>query len=144
MKHTNGVTLPASFVVTVSHAGTEILPTVQAENDILTLAEGGRTAQVQEVFDLQPDAESRSGAIRQPRPASTDGSALQEVEHSRLARIARDSWCLGSHLHPLTKDHPILSPFPVLAQVKFIHSQGSDGKVLHVTLWLPEVKRLNR
>jgi predicted DNA-binding transcriptional regulator AlpA len=30
---------PASFVVTVSHAGTEILPTASADNDILTVAE---------------------------------------------------------------------------------------------------------
>lgn len=39
MKPTTGITLPASFVVIVSHAGTEILPTVQAHNDILTVAE---------------------------------------------------------------------------------------------------------
>jgi|ERR1700722_12340 len=39
MKSTNGISLPASFVVTVSHAGTEILPMAPAENDILTVAE---------------------------------------------------------------------------------------------------------
>ena len=39
MKPTNGITLPASFVVTVSNAGTEILPTAPADNDILTVAE---------------------------------------------------------------------------------------------------------
>jgi len=39
MKPTNGITLPASFVVTVSHAGTEILPTAPADNDILTVSE---------------------------------------------------------------------------------------------------------
>jgi predicted DNA-binding transcriptional regulator AlpA len=39
MKPTNGITLPASFVVTLSHAGTEILPTAPADNDILTVAE---------------------------------------------------------------------------------------------------------
>ena len=39
MKPTNGITLPASFVVTVSHAGTEILPTAPAEDDILNVAE---------------------------------------------------------------------------------------------------------
>jgi predicted DNA-binding transcriptional regulator AlpA len=39
MKPTNGITLPASFVVTVSHAGAEILPTAPADNDILTVAE---------------------------------------------------------------------------------------------------------
>jgi predicted DNA-binding transcriptional regulator AlpA len=39
MKPTTGITLPASFVVTVSHAGTEILPTAPVENDILTVAE---------------------------------------------------------------------------------------------------------
>jgi predicted DNA-binding transcriptional regulator AlpA len=39
MRPTTGITLPASFVVTVSHAGTEILPTAPAENDILTVAE---------------------------------------------------------------------------------------------------------
>jgi hypothetical protein len=39
MKPTSGITLPASFVVTVSHAGTEILPTAPADNDILTVAE---------------------------------------------------------------------------------------------------------
>jgi predicted DNA-binding transcriptional regulator AlpA len=39
MKQTKGIDLPASFVVTVSHAGTEILPTPQADNDILTVAE---------------------------------------------------------------------------------------------------------
>jgi len=39
MKQTKGIELPASFVVTVSHAGTEILPTSPAETDILTVAE---------------------------------------------------------------------------------------------------------
>jgi hypothetical protein len=39
MKRTNGIALPASFLVTVSHAGTEILPTARVENDILTVAE---------------------------------------------------------------------------------------------------------
>jgi len=39
MKPTTGVTLPASFVVTVSPAGTEIVPTAPADNDILTVAE---------------------------------------------------------------------------------------------------------
>ena len=39
MKPTTGITLPASFVVTVSHVGTEILPTASADNDILTVAE---------------------------------------------------------------------------------------------------------
>jgi predicted DNA-binding transcriptional regulator AlpA len=39
MKPTTGITLPASFVVTVSHAGTEILQTTPADNDILTVAE---------------------------------------------------------------------------------------------------------
>ena len=39
MKPTPAITLPASFVVTVSHAGTEILPTAPAENDFLTVAE---------------------------------------------------------------------------------------------------------
>jgi excisionase family DNA binding protein len=39
MKPTTGITLPASFVVTVSHAGTEIVPTVAPEHDILTVAE---------------------------------------------------------------------------------------------------------
>jgi predicted DNA-binding transcriptional regulator AlpA len=39
MKPTTGITLPASFVVTVSHAGTGILPTASADNDILTVAE---------------------------------------------------------------------------------------------------------
>jgi len=39
MKQTKGFELPASFIVTVSLAGTEILPTPPAENDILTVAE---------------------------------------------------------------------------------------------------------
>jgi predicted DNA-binding transcriptional regulator AlpA len=39
MKPTNGITLPASFVVTVAHAGTQILATAPADNDILTVAE---------------------------------------------------------------------------------------------------------
>jgi predicted DNA-binding transcriptional regulator AlpA len=39
MRPTTGITLPASFVVTVSHAGTEILPTASVDNDILTVAE---------------------------------------------------------------------------------------------------------
>jgi predicted DNA-binding transcriptional regulator AlpA len=39
MKPTTGITIPASFIVTVSHAGAEILPTVPADNDILTVAE---------------------------------------------------------------------------------------------------------
>ena len=39
MKPTTGMTLPASFVVTVSHAGTEIVPTTPAANDILTVTD---------------------------------------------------------------------------------------------------------
>jgi hypothetical protein len=39
MKPMTGITLPASFVVTVSRAGTEIVPTAPVENDILTVAE---------------------------------------------------------------------------------------------------------
>lgn len=39
MKPTAGITFPASFLVTVSHAGTEILPTAPPDNDILTVAE---------------------------------------------------------------------------------------------------------
>jgi hypothetical protein len=39
MKPTTGIALPASFVVTVSHAGTEIFPTAPVENDILTVTE---------------------------------------------------------------------------------------------------------
>ncbi|MGA7634777.1 MAG: hypothetical protein WCB11_28765 [Terriglobales bacterium] len=39
MKPTTGITLPASFAVTVSHAGTESLPMAPAEDDMLTVAE---------------------------------------------------------------------------------------------------------
>lgn len=39
MKFTTGITLPASFVVTVSHAGAEIVPTAPHDNDLLTVAE---------------------------------------------------------------------------------------------------------
>jgi hypothetical protein len=39
MKQPKSLELPAFFVVTVSHAGTEILPTAPPENDILTVAE---------------------------------------------------------------------------------------------------------
>jgi predicted DNA-binding transcriptional regulator AlpA len=39
MKQTRGIELPASFVVTVSHAGTEILQAAPVESDILTVAE---------------------------------------------------------------------------------------------------------
>jgi len=39
MKPTTGTTLPASCVVTVSHAGTQIVPTAPADNDILTVTE---------------------------------------------------------------------------------------------------------
>ena len=39
MKQTRGIELPASFVVTVSLAGAEIVPAQPAENDILTVAE---------------------------------------------------------------------------------------------------------
>jgi len=39
MKPTTGITLPASFVVTVSHTGTKILPTAPAEHDVLSVAE---------------------------------------------------------------------------------------------------------
>ena len=38
MKPRDGITLPASFVVTVSHAGTEV-QVAPADNDILTVAE---------------------------------------------------------------------------------------------------------
>jgi hypothetical protein len=43
MKPTTGLALPASFVVTVSHAGAEVLPTAPVENDILTVADAHRT-----------------------------------------------------------------------------------------------------
>jgi hypothetical protein len=39
MKPTTGITLPASFVVTVSHAGAEIVPTAPPDHDILTVTE---------------------------------------------------------------------------------------------------------
>jgi hypothetical protein len=39
MKPTTGITLPASFVVTVSLAGAESLPTAAADNEILTVSE---------------------------------------------------------------------------------------------------------
>jgi hypothetical protein len=39
MKQTKGIELPASFVVTVSHAGTEILQTAPPDSEILTVAE---------------------------------------------------------------------------------------------------------
>ncbi len=39
MKPMTGITLPASFVVTVSPAGAEVVPTISAENDILTVTE---------------------------------------------------------------------------------------------------------
>ena len=39
MKQTRGFELPASFVVTVSLTGAEILPKPLAESDILTVAE---------------------------------------------------------------------------------------------------------
>jgi hypothetical protein len=38
MKQTRGIELPASFVVTVSHAGTEILQAAPVDSDILTVA----------------------------------------------------------------------------------------------------------
>ena len=39
MKQTTGIELPASFVITVSHAGTESLQTTPADSDILTVAD---------------------------------------------------------------------------------------------------------
>jgi hypothetical protein len=39
MKPTTGITLPASFVVTVSLAGAESPPTAAADNEILTVSE---------------------------------------------------------------------------------------------------------
>jgi len=40
MKHREGITLPASFVVTVSHSGTEVSQQdAPADSDILTVAE---------------------------------------------------------------------------------------------------------
>jgi predicted DNA-binding transcriptional regulator AlpA len=39
MNRTQGISLPASFVVTVSHAGAEVTHAQSPENDILTIAE---------------------------------------------------------------------------------------------------------
>jgi hypothetical protein len=39
MKQSNGITLPASFVVRVSHAGTEVSHAAPPDNEILTVAE---------------------------------------------------------------------------------------------------------
>jgi hypothetical protein len=39
MKPTTAISLPASFVVTVSLAGTEILPPAPTDGDIMTVAE---------------------------------------------------------------------------------------------------------
>lgn len=50
MKPTTGITLPASFVVTVSLAGTEVVPNTPAENDILTVAE------VAEILKCKPSS----------------------------------------------------------------------------------------
>jgi len=50
MKPTTGITLPASFVVTVSLAGIEVVPTTPAEKDILTVAE------VAEILKCKPSS----------------------------------------------------------------------------------------
>jgi hypothetical protein len=50
MKQTKGIELPASFVVTVSHAGTEIPQTAAADCDILTVTE------VAELFKCKPSS----------------------------------------------------------------------------------------
>jgi len=50
MKPSTGITLPASFVVTVSLAGAEAVPTAPAENDILTVAE------VAEILKCKPSS----------------------------------------------------------------------------------------
>lgn len=50
MKPTNGITLPASFIVTVSLAGTEIAQVAPPDNDILTVAE------VAEVLKCKPSS----------------------------------------------------------------------------------------
>ena len=50
MKSTTGITLPASFVVTVSPAGTEVVPSTPVENDILTVAD------VAEILKCKPSS----------------------------------------------------------------------------------------
>jgi hypothetical protein len=59
MKPTNGIMLPATFVVTVSHSGVEILPTAPVDNDILTITEVAELTQMQAFLDLQPNPPSR-------------------------------------------------------------------------------------
>src|ERR1035441_5627441 len=95
MKPTNGITLPASFVVTLSHAGTEILPTAPADNDILTVAE------VAELLKCKPSSiynmTSRRGRARYdhsiPVLGLLIGSAFPSVVCSRLAEFSGDDEC---------------------------------------------------
>ena len=95
MKPTTGITLPASFVVTVSHAGTEILPTASVDNDILTVAE------VAELLKCKPSSiynlTRHRGRARYDNPDSSpsasDGPAVSSVVCSRVAEIAVDEEC---------------------------------------------------
>jgi hypothetical protein len=66
MKPTTGITLPASFVVTVSHAGTEALPTEPADNDILTVAEVTEMQKCKpsSIYNLTEAEAKRGAAIR--------------------------------------------------------------------------------
>lgn len=64
MKPNTGITLPPSFVVTVSLAGTEVAPTAPVESDILTVAEVAEILKYKPSFDLQFDPPHSSRRIR--------------------------------------------------------------------------------
>lgn len=72
MKQTKGVEVPASFVVTVSHAGTAILQAAPAEHDILTVAE------VAELLKCKPSSVYNltrlRGRARYDNPIPSSGS----------------------------------------------------------------------
>src|SRR5271165_7118698 len=76
MKPTTSITLPASFVVTVSHAGTEVTPTVTVEHEILTVAE------VAEILKCKPSSiynmtRSRGQRYDHPNPVLRLPSGLR-------------------------------------------------------------------
>ena len=92
MKQAKRIELPASFVVTVSHAGTEILQTAPPDGDILTVAE------VAELLKCKPSSiynlTRYRGRARYDNPIPvlrlSDGSAISSLVCSCVAEVARD------------------------------------------------------
>jgi|HubBroStandDraft_2_1064218.scaffolds.fasta_scaffold589179_1 hypothetical protein len=97
MKPTTTITLPVSFLVTVSHSGTEATPTVPMENDIMTVAE------VAELLKCKPSSVYN---LTRHRGQARYGNPIPVLRLPMGLRFRRSS--VSAWLRSLETTHPAL------------------------------------